>query len=95
MSKAPRSVSSTEGFSVALRQSVGLTDAEFRLLVLLSERTDGPSFRADLGYFVAKGMDMKSADRAAKSLHSMNAICCEAVDTQFFYRNGVVEWRFY
>ena len=95
MSRSPRHIGSTEGCAVALDFSVALTDAEFRLLVLLAERPDGPSFRAELGYFVSKGMDMKSADRAAKSLHDMNSLCCSVADTQFFYRHGVVEWRFY
>ena len=56
MNKSPRHVGSTEGCAVALDLSVALTDAEFRLLVLLAEHPDGPSFRADLGYFVSKGM---------------------------------------
>lgn len=94
MSKSPRHVGSTDGCAVALEFSPQLTDAEFRLLVLLAERPDGPRFRADTNYFVSKGMDQKSVDRAAKALDQMHDLSCFVGDSQFFYSSGFVEWRF-
>lgn len=63
-----RHVGSNDGLAAALYLSPGLTDAEFRLLALLSQRPDGEQFSADIKFLMDRGMSGPDADDAATSL---------------------------
>jgi hypothetical protein len=89
-------VCSSAGYAAALEISPDITDAEFRMLVLLSECPDGPGFSAELNYFSDRGMDSRDAIRAAQYLAGVCEFFTKYADTQFFLsKDHHVQWRFY
>lgn len=91
-----RDVGSIDGLGMALGLSKELTDAEFRLLVALSQHPVGRSFEMDLIDAVAFGMSEKDANRAAVFLSSRCVLEFSEEVTQFFFHDSSkIKWRFY
>lgn len=88
-------IGTTTGAAMAAKLSPQLTDAEFRVLMLLADCPEGHMFACDLDHFVNRGMAQKDAERAISTLAFERDFINEIAETQFFaFKEGRVEWRF-
>ncbi|GLO70319.1 hypothetical protein MACH17_18360 [Phaeobacter inhibens] len=89
-------IGTTTGAAMAARLGPQLTDAEFRVLMVLADCPEGQMFACDLDHLVNRGMAKKDAERAISTLNMERNFINDIAETQFFaFKDGRVEWRFY